>query len=117
MPKDDATRCLNGPVAFYDNVAPLNVPPKQILQLKLHDGAWHTNGGLDFIWNTQIVYLTYCDEKGKEMNMANFNQRVSISKCYLDCFRGLCKMNISRDNSEFFSLIFSLYRLICGNIK
>ena len=69
IPKDDATMRGNGHVAFYDRIVPLNVPPKAIIQLKLHDGKWHTNGGLDFVWKTQIVYLTYDDEKGKEKRM------------------------------------------------
>lgn len=69
IPKDDASKRWSGPVAFYDSIVPLNVPPKAIIQLKLHDGAWHTDGGLDFIWNTQIVYLTYDNEKGKKRRM------------------------------------------------
>lgn len=66
IPKDNASRHRSGPSTFYDNIVPLNVPPKTIIQLKLHDGAWHTNGGLDFIWNTQIVHLTYDNENGKK---------------------------------------------------
>jgi len=66
IPKDNASRHRSGPSTFYDNIVPLNVPPKTIIQLKLHDGAWRTNGGLDFIWNTQIVHLTYDDENGKK---------------------------------------------------
>lgn len=69
IPKDDATRRWNGPVAFYDSIVPLNVPQKTIIQLKLHDGARHTDGGLDFIWNTQIIYLTYESENGKTKRM------------------------------------------------
>lgn len=81
VPKDDDTRRWNGPVAFYNDVVPLNVPPKAIIQLKLHDAAWYTNGDLDFIWNTQMVYLTYCDEKGKEKKIiiktGNYNNQFS----------------------------------------
>ena len=69
IPKDDATKRWNGPVAFYDSIVPLNIPPKTIIQLKLHDGAWDTDGGLDFIWNTQIIYLIYDNEKGKKKRM------------------------------------------------
>lgn len=64
-PKDDYTRRNSGAISFYDDVGPINVPPKTITQLKLHDGSWHTSGGLDYIWNTKTIHLTYMDEKGK----------------------------------------------------
>lgn len=73
VPKDDATKRWNGPVAFYDTIVPLNIPPKAIIQLKLHDGAWSSDGGLDFVWNTQIVYLAYDNENGKK-------KRITIKK-------------------------------------
>lgn len=65
IPNDDSTRRSNGPVRFYDKVGPINIPPKSIVQLNLHSGAWHNEGGLDFIWKTKKVYLTYTDEKNK----------------------------------------------------
>lgn len=66
IPKDDDTKRCSGPLTFYDDVVPLNIPPKTITQLRLHDGSWHSGDGLEFIWNTQTIYLTYFDEKGKE---------------------------------------------------
>lgn len=65
VPKDDSTVRSSGHARFYDKVGPINIPPKSIIQLSLHDSAWQKNGGLDFIWNTKKVYLTYTDEKNK----------------------------------------------------
>lgn len=64
-PKDDRTERRSGSIYFYDEVGPINIPPKTITQLKLCDDSWNTDGGLDYIWNTQTVYLTYIDEKDK----------------------------------------------------
>ena len=65
IPHDDSTRRSSGPAWFYDEVGPINIPPKSIIQLNLHRGAWRSEGGLDFIWNTKKVYLSYTDEKNK----------------------------------------------------
>lgn len=64
-PYDDSTRRSSGPAWFYDEVGPINVPPKSIIQLNLHHGTWKGDTGLDFIWNTKRVYLTYTDEKNR----------------------------------------------------
>lgn len=66
IPEDDDTRRWNGPMAFYDNITPLNIPPKTIIQLKLHNGSRDTDGGLNYIWNTKKIYLIYKDEHGRE---------------------------------------------------
>lgn len=50
---------------YYDDVGPVNIPPKAVIKLDLHDGSWNQNGELDFIWKTKKVYLTYLDEKNK----------------------------------------------------
>jgi len=47
----------------------MNIPPKTIIQLKLHDGSWHQNGGLDYIWKTKKIYLTYLNENNKIMKV------------------------------------------------
>ena len=69
IPNDEATRRWNGSFASYDSIVPLNVPPKAIIQLKLHDGVWRTNSDIGFIWNTQIIYFTYNNEKGKRIRI------------------------------------------------
>lgn len=50
---------------YYDNVEPINIPPKAVIKLNLHDGAWDKDGKLDFIWKSKNVYLVYSDEKNK----------------------------------------------------
>lgn len=64
-PKDDLTRRYVQPMNYYDNVEPINIPPKAVIKLNLHDGAWDKDGKLDFIWKSKKVYLVYRDEKNK----------------------------------------------------
>ena len=64
-PNDDSTGRPSGPIWFYDEIAPINIPPKSITQLNLHNGASHQNDGLDFIWKTKKIYMTYTNEKNK----------------------------------------------------
>lgn len=68
-PKDDATERYSHPMVFYDVVKPINIPPKAVIKLDLHDGAWDRDGKLDFIWETKKVYLVYTDEKNKTRRM------------------------------------------------
>jgi hypothetical protein len=65
VPKDDNTMRHSGSGCFYNDIVPMNIPPKSIIQLKLHDGSWHQNGGLDYIWKTKKICLTYIDERNK----------------------------------------------------
>lgn len=64
-PMNDATKKHSPPMVFYDKVEPINVPPKAVLKLNLHDGIWNQDGKLDFIWNSKKVYLVYTNEKNK----------------------------------------------------
>ena len=51
-------------LAIYDNVLPLNIPPKTVVHIEL----LNSNHGheLDYIWNTKRIDLTYTDTKGKD---------------------------------------------------
>lgn len=64
-PMDDATKKFSQPLVFYDKVGPINIPPKAVIKLNLHDGVWNENGKLDFIWKSKKIYLVYTDEKNK----------------------------------------------------
>ena len=64
-PKDDATKRCSHPMVFYDDVEPINIPPKAVIKLDLHGGAWNKDGKMDFIWNSKKVCLVYTDEKNK----------------------------------------------------
>lgn len=75
VPKDDETRRSSGPAFFYDDVGPINIPPKRIIQMRLHNGAHKRDGGLDFIWKTKKIYLTYTNEKNKLVKV-NINSTV-----------------------------------------
>lgn len=68
-PKDDATKRFSSPMVFYDDVEPINIPPKAVIKLDLHNGSWDKDGELDYIWKTKKVYLLYTDEKNKMKRM------------------------------------------------
>lgn len=68
-PKDDATKRFSSPMVFYDDVEPINIPPKAVIKLDLRNGSWDKDGELDYIWKTKKVYLVYTDEKNKTKRM------------------------------------------------
>lgn len=64
-PQDDATKRFSSPMVFYDDVKPINIPPKAVIKLDLNNVSWNKEGELDYIWKTKKVYLIYNDEKNK----------------------------------------------------
>ena len=68
-PQDDATKRFSSPMVFYDDVKPINIPPKAVIKLDLHNGSWNKDDELDYIWKTKKVYLVYTDEKNKIKRM------------------------------------------------
>lgn len=64
-PKDDSTKRFSSPMIFYDDIAPINIPPKAVIKIDLHDGVWNEKGKLDFLWKSKKVFLAYTDEKNK----------------------------------------------------
>ncbi len=66
IPQDDRTRRYSGSMSFYDIILPVNIPPKSILQLQMHDGEWNKEHKMDFIWKTEKIFLVYKDKKDKE---------------------------------------------------
>ena len=64
-PKDDTIKRVSSLRVFYDDVEPINIPPKAVIKLDLHNGSWNKEGELDYIWKTKKVYLIYNDEKNK----------------------------------------------------
>lgn len=64
-PQYDATKRFLSQMVFYDDVKPINIPPKAVIKLDLHNGSWNKDGELDYIWKTKKVYLIYNDEKNK----------------------------------------------------
>lgn len=43
-PQDDATKRFSSPMVFYDDVKPINIPPKAVIKLDLHNGSWNKEG-------------------------------------------------------------------------
>lgn len=65
IPKNDATERSSHLLTLYRDVEPINIPPKTVIKLDLHNAIWGGDGKLDFIWKTKKVYLVYTDEKNK----------------------------------------------------
>lgn len=81
IPYDDRTERSSGPLRHYDKICPINVLPKNVIRLELHNGIWLKEKKFDFIWDTQKIYLTYIDEK-------NNLKKVPIrSEAYQDYFK------------------------------
>lgn len=67
-PYDDSTRQggNNYTPIYYDKIIPLNIMPKSVFTINLHDGEWNDNGSINYIWETDSIYLQYTDENNKE---------------------------------------------------
>lgn len=65
IPQDEATKRLSSGMILYDDVEPINIPPKAVIKYKLSKGFNNQNQGLNFLWHTTKVNLHYADEKGK----------------------------------------------------
>lgn len=65
IPEDDSTKRVNSYIAYYDEVSPINIQAKSIINIALHDSQWNKDDSLAFIWNTNNVYFTYKNEKNK----------------------------------------------------
>ena len=66
IPDDESTkREISQNIRFfrYDPVAPLNIPPKTVYSVCLHNGM---DGNLDYLWKTKKIFLYYTDEKGRQ---------------------------------------------------
>ncbi len=80
-PKDDDTIQVKYRRAFFDDISPINIPAKSVINLNLHDGVWKKDDSLDFIWKTNCVYFTYKDERNRV-------KRIQIKKeAYTDYFK------------------------------
>lgn len=62
-PNDQDTRLSAAHTIHFDEVAPINVPPKVVSKLNLQNGVWEEEGLHDFIWKSKRVYLQYINEK------------------------------------------------------
>lgn len=67
IPYDDSTRHggVNYSPVYYDEISPLNISPKSVLTINLHNGEWQEGSSLNYIWDTSSIYLQYNDEKNK----------------------------------------------------
>ena len=64
IPKDYNT--LHGThINCYDDILPLNIPPKTIIKVVLYNYWWKSENDLDFLWKSKVVFLRYTDENNK----------------------------------------------------
>lgn len=69
-PLDDSTKRLTGqyiPV-HYDELGVLNIPPKSVVSISIHNGMWDRDGKegtLDFLWETDTIKIRYRSEKNR----------------------------------------------------
>ena len=70
-PLDDSTKRLTGqyiPV-HYDELGVLNIPPKSVVSIYIHNGMWDRDGKegkLDFLWKTTVIKIQYRNEKNRK---------------------------------------------------
>ncbi len=66
IPKDEATKRMSSPFIHYDNVLPINIPPKSIIHIELQNWLSDSDDSLKHIWSTTRVYLRYINEKNRK---------------------------------------------------
>lgn len=66
IPKDESTNQMSGPFIHYDNILPINIPPKSIIHIELQNWLSKSDDSLRHIWNTTRVYLKYTNEKNRK---------------------------------------------------
>ena len=64
IPKDDSTKRYGTHTAYYDVIEPINIPPKTVLKIVVHEGYWKDE--LSFLWEVDRVFLKYTNEKNQE---------------------------------------------------
>lgn len=80
IPKDDATKRIGSAFINYDDIMPINIPPKSIIHIKLLNWLSESDDTLKYIWDTTHIYLRYINEKNRK-------KKVLIKKeKYIDYF-------------------------------
>lgn len=49
----------------YDKIEPMNIPPKTVMKLSLHNSRWNNGDDLNFLWGVNKVFIRYTNEKNK----------------------------------------------------
>ncbi|MBD5481471.1 MAG: hypothetical protein HDR15_02895 [Lachnospiraceae bacterium] len=66
IPKDESTKRMSSAFVCYDDILPINIPPKSIIHIELQNWISESDGSLKHIWNTTRVYLRYINEKNRK---------------------------------------------------
>lgn len=67
VPLDVNTRRTSQKLTIYDDVSVINIPAKTVVNIDLKNGFWKNSEGIDFIWETDNIFLSYKNEKNKEI--------------------------------------------------
>lgn len=49
----------------YDKIEPINISPKTVMKLSLHNGRWDKDNDLNFLWKVNKIFIRYTNEKNK----------------------------------------------------
>ena len=80
IPYDESTRRAGAGAIVYKDIAPINIPPKSVINIDLTKGINNRDESFKNIWNTTHVFLKYSNEK-------NAKKKVLIKKeKYCDYF-------------------------------
>lgn len=77
IPLDDSTKRASQYHTTYDAVAPINIPPKAVIKISLHNYFWNSEHNLDFMWNADKVYLRYINENNKKQKLLLHTEQYS----------------------------------------
>ena len=64
-PQDSDTGHEVARMVWYNNVSPMNIPPKSIGVLRLHGGFYPKNKSLEYVYEADSVVLQYTNENNK----------------------------------------------------
>ena len=83
IPNDESsTKTSCSSFHIYYKTEPINIPPKSVIQLKLCDGMCKEDS-LDNLWESNIVYLKYTNEKNKDKTVLILKDR-NFESLFLD---------------------------------
>lgn len=65
-PLDDNTQHVSSILSFYDEIAPITIGARSVIQITIRNSEQNGTGIDSFIWKTKRIYLTYRNEKNRQ---------------------------------------------------
>lgn len=66
IPMDKSTERTGVGGTVYNDILPINIPPKSVKHIEIHYGLWKSDESFDLLWDTTHIFLKYIDEKNKK---------------------------------------------------